>query len=246
MYFYWWPDNYVFTMKLKGRTALITGSSRGVGQQISLGLASLGADIIVHGRKMENTIQTCEMLKKYDIKIHKLEGDLSDNDQISNLANQVLSEFGGVDILYNNAAIMSAYQNNIWEHTPEAWAKTFQVNLYAMYYICSAFIPGMIERGFGRVINLTSGIQDQPELAPYSASKAAVDKLTKDIAVKLEKTGVRINMLDPGWLKTDMGGENALYEVADVLPGALVPAVIDDDGPNGQFFSAIELKNSDL
>jgi 3-oxoacyl-[acyl-carrier protein] reductase len=233
-------------MKLQGKIALVTGSSRGVGQQISLGLASLGADVIVHGRRIDNTKQTIQMLKKYDVNAYQLEGDLSDNDQITKLLEKLNDQFGRVDILYNNAAMMSPFQENIWEHTHKAWEKTFRVNLYAMYFMCSGIIPGMIERGYGRVINLTSGIQGQPELAPYSASKAAVDKLTQDIAVKLNKTGVRINTLDPGWLKTDMGGENAWYEVEDVLPGALVPATIEDDGPNGQFFSAIELKNYEL
>lgn len=225
---------------------MVTGSSRGIGQQISLGLASLGADVIVHGRCIENTDQTLQMLGKYNVKVYQLEGDLSANDQISKLLKQVKDRFHKVDILYNNAAVMSPFQENIWAHTPEAWAKTFQVNLYAMYFMCAGIIPGMIERGYDRVINLTSGIQDQPELAPYSASKAAVDKLTRDIAAKLDSTGVRINTLDPGWIKTDMGGENALHEVEDVLPGALIPATIENDGPNGQFFSAIELKDSVL
>jgi len=232
-------------MKLKGKIALITGSSRSVGQQISLGLAGLGANIILHGRKMENTIQTFKMLKNFNVGVHRVAGDLSDNNQLSKLVKEILDQFGGIDILYNNAAIMSPYRNSIWEHTQEDWANTFQVNVFAMYYLCSAFIPGMIERGYGRVINLTSGIKDQPELAPYSTSKAAVNKLTEDIAVKLENTGVRINCLDPGWLKTDMGGKDAWYEVEDTLPGVLVPATINDDGPNGQFFSAIELKSSD-
>jgi len=233
-------------MKLKGKTALVTGSSRGVGQQISMGLAKLGADVIIHGRKIENTTESADLLKAYDVNVYQLEGDLSDNHQISELLKKINKQFGGVDILYNNAAVMSSYQEDIWGHTPEAWAKTFQVNLFSMYFMCAGIIPGMIERGYGRVINLTSGIQDQPELAPYSASKAAVDKLTRDIAVKLDNTGVRINTLDPGWLKTDMGGKNAWYEVEAVLPGALVPAIIEDDGPNGQFFSAIELKDAVL
>jgi 3-oxoacyl-[acyl-carrier protein] reductase len=73
-----------------------------------------------------------------------------------------------------------------------------------------------------------------------------VDKLTQDIAVKLEGTGVRINRLDPGWLKTDMGGPAAHFPVEAVLPGALIPALVDDDGPNGQFFSAIELQNTKI
>ncbi len=233
-------------MKLEGRTALITGSSRGVGQQIAMGLAELGAKIIVHGRRTENIDQTIDMLGKYDVEVFRVEGDLSVNTHISKITGQIVDKFGGVDILYNNAAIMSSFEENIWEHSLEAWEKTFRVNLYALYFMCSAFIPGMIRRGYGRVINLTSGIKDQPELAPYSASKAAVDKLTQDIAVKLENTGVRINILDPGWLKTDMGGPNAWYDVGEVLPGALVPALIEDDGPNGKLFSAIELKDTKL
>jgi NAD(P)-dependent dehydrogenase (short-subunit alcohol dehydrogenase family) len=100
----------------------------------------------------------------------------------------------------------------------------------------------MIDRGFGRVINLTSGIKDQPELAPYGASKWAVNKLSDDLAIKLKDTGVRINTLDPGWLRTDLGGEHADHAVEAVLPGALAPALIEDDGPNGQFFSAIDHK----
>lgn len=100
----------------------------------------------------------------------------------------------------------------------------------------------MIKNGFGRVINVTSGIKDLPELAPYGASKWAVNKLTDDIAVKLKGTGVRINTLDPGWLRTDLGGENADHPVEAVLPGALAPVLIENDGPNGEFFSAIDHK----
>ena len=98
----------------------------------------------------------------------------------------------------------------------------------------------MIENGFGRVINLTSGIMHQPELAPYGASKWAVNKLTDDLAVKLENSGVRINMLDPGWLRTDLGGPNADHAVEDTLPGALAPALVENVGPNGEFFSSID------
>jgi 3-oxoacyl-[acyl-carrier protein] reductase len=232
--------------KLKGKLALVTGSSRGVGQQIAIGLAQLGADVIVHGRSLANLTKTLGMLKEYPVEIYTAEGDLSVNIAISKITARIIDKFGGVDILYNNAAIMSPFKENIWKHTPEAWEKSFQVNVYALYYMCAAFIPGMIQRGYGRIINLTSGIKDQPELAPYSATKAAVDKLTQDIASKLEGTGVRINRLDPGWLKTDLGGPDAWHPVEAVLPGALVPALIEDDGPNGQFFSAIELRDAKI
>ncbi|MBI9072899.1 MAG: SDR family oxidoreductase [Melioribacteraceae bacterium] len=225
---------------LKGKNALITGSSRGVGQQVALGLAKLGCNIIVHGRTKESCKSTIEMLKKFDVKTYSVFGELSDEIQVNTLISQVRNLNIKIDILYNNAAIMTPFYEDIWKHSWTEWMETFKVNVVAMYSLCGAFIPNMIENGFGRVINVTSGIKGLPELAPYGASKWAVNKLTDDIAVKLKDTGVRINTLDPGWLRTDLGGENADHPVEATLPGALAPALVEDDGPNGQFFSAID------
>lgn len=229
-------------INLKGKTALITGSSRGVGQQLAQGLAKLGCNVIVHGRTAESCNSTLELLKEFPVSVRSVYGELSDESQVKALIAQVKDLDLNVDILYNNAAVMTPYYEDYWKHSWEEWTETFKVNVMAMYSLCAAFIPAMIDRGFGRVINLTSGIKDQPELAPYGASKWAVDKLTDDLAIKLKDTGVRINTLDPGWLRTDLGGENAEHPVEAVLPGALAPALLEDDGPNGQFFSAIDHK----
>jgi 3-oxoacyl-[acyl-carrier protein] reductase len=226
----------------KGKNALITGSSRGIGQQIALGLAKLGCNIIVHGRTKESCAMTLELLKKYKINVYCVYGELSEESQVNQLIKQVKDLKISIDILYNNAAIMTPFHENIWDHSWNEWMKTCKVNIIAMYSLCGAFIPAMIENGFGRVINITSGIKDLPELAPYGASKWAVNKLTDDIAAKLKNTGVRINTLDPGWLRTDLGGPNADHPVEAVLPGALAPALVADDGPNGEFFSAIDHK----
>jgi NAD(P)-dependent dehydrogenase (short-subunit alcohol dehydrogenase family) len=96
----------------------------------------------------------------------------------------------------------------------------------------------MKRRGYGRIVNVTSGIKDTPNLAPYGVSKAAVDKYTSDLAAELKDSNVLVNRLDPGWLKTDLGGPDAMYPVEDVLPGALVPALLDDNGPSGELFAA--------
>lgn len=229
-------------IKLEGKNALITGSSRGIGQQIAVGLAKLGCNIIVHGRSMDSCTGTLELLRKYPVETYSVYGELSNEAQVKYLVRQVQGLDITIDILYNNAAIMSPYREDFWGHTWDDWTQSFKVNVMAMYSLCVAFIPHMIERGFGRVINLTSGIMDQPELAPYGASKWAVNKLTDDLSVKLKDTGVRINTLDPGWLRTDLGGENAEHPVEAVLPGALAPALLEDDGPNGTFFSAIDHK----
>lgn len=224
---------------LKGKNALVTGSSRGIGQQIIEGLAKLGCNVIVHGRTNESCNATLQILQNYPVQKYCVYGELSDENQVNNLIKQVQDLSIKIDILYNNAAIMTPYKEDYWKHGWEDWMRSMKVNVFAMYSLCSAFIPPMIENGFGRIINLTSSIKDQPELAPYGASKWAVNKLTEDIAVKLEGTGVRINTLDPGWLRTDLGGEFADHSVEAVMPGALAPALIDDDGLNGSFFSAL-------
>jgi NAD(P)-dependent dehydrogenase (short-subunit alcohol dehydrogenase family) len=106
----------------------------------------------------------------------------------------------------------------------------------------------MIERGFGRVINTTSGIKNEPEQAGYSASKAALDKFTKDLGSKLECTDVLISLADPGWCRTDLGGPKAPNSVESAIPGILVGAFIDDKKSGRLFpaqdFSGISLKEA--
>ena len=227
-------------ISLKGKNALITGSSRGVGQQLAQALAKLGCNVIVHGRTPESFAKTLALLKDSGVKVYCVYGELSDEKQVNEVIKQVRDLKIQVDVLYNNAAVMTPYHTNYWDHNWDEWMLSMKVNVFAMYSMCRAFIPAMIENNFGRVINVTSGIMNEPELAPYGASKWAVNKLTDDLAFKLKNTNVRINTLDPGWLRTDLGGPNADHAVEETLPGALAPALVENDGPNGHFFSAIE------
>jgi 3-oxoacyl-[acyl-carrier protein] reductase len=229
---------------LTGKLALVTGSSRGIGQQIACGLAQLGCKVIVHGRDAKNLEKTIEKLRILNAEYDIAEGELSLPENIDRLARKLIEKYGHIDILYNNAALMTSYSANIWNHSWENWETTFKANVFSIYRLCAAFVPHMITNGYGRVINLTSGIKHSPELAPYGASKAAVDKLTDDLSVKLKNTGVAVSTLDPGWLKTDMGGQNAEHPVQKVLPGALIPAIIDAGSANGKFFSAINYDRS--
>ena len=229
---------------LEGKWALVTGSSRGIGQQIARGLAGRKCNVVVHGRKPENTAGTLELLKPSGVQVHSVSGDLSGREGIEAVIDGVRSGPGHVDILYNNAGVMCAWKP-IWEVTAEEWLDIFQINLLAMIALCNAFGPEMKRRGYGRIINLSSGIRDTPNLAPYGVSKAAVDKYSRDLASELKASNVLVNYLDPGWLKTDLGGENAMYPVEDVLPGALVPALLDDNGPSGQRFAAQDYRMLD-
>ncbi len=227
--------------KLQGKWAFVTGSSRGIGQQIAMGLASHGCNVIVHGRKEGNTNKTISLLKDYDIKIDAVYGELTNIEDIKRMIKEIKSKYH-IDILYNNAGIQNKWKD-IWDLTIDEWKDVFQINLFSMVQLNNAFIPDMKKKGYGRVINLSSGIKDIPQMAPYSASKAAVDKYTKDLAFELKDTNILVNALDPGWLRTDLGGEYAPNKVESVLPGALVPALLDDNGERGHIFSAQDYRN---
>lgn len=228
--------------RLKHKWALITGSSRGIGQQIALGLAAQGCNIILHGRNSASIQDTRRRLADFAIEIAEACGPLDSPEGVAAIIAAVKQGPGRVDILYNNAAIMTPGLP-MWEIPQSDWLKTFQVNLYAVVQLCNAFAPAMAERGFGRIINITSGIQDQPELTVYSVSKGAIDKYTRDLAAQMRGTNVLVSHVDPGWLRTDLGGPNAEHPVESVLPGALVPALLPDFAPNGQFFAAQDYRN---
>ena len=142
-----------------------------------------------------------------------------------------------IDILFNNAGLQIAYRLDYFETPVEDFTESFLINTIAPAMIFYRLIPKMIERNFGRVINTTSGIKEEPEQAAYSASKAALDKITIDLGTKLEGTDVMMNLADPGWCRTDLGGPNAPNSVESVIPGMCLGAFLDDK-KSGRIFSA--------
>lgn len=227
--------------KLENKWALVTGSSRGIGQRIALGLADLGCNVIVHGRSQNHTADTIAQLKHKGVEIQSVAGDLASEAGVANMIDQVQALDVNIDILYNNAAINNT-PTPIFEFTIAEWVHTFQVNVYSVVQLCNAFGPGMRERKWGRIINMTSGIADQPNLAPYSASKAAIDKFSRDLATEFKEDNVLISYVDPGWIRTDLGGPDAWEDVHSVVPGVLVPALLPNGGANGRFYAAQDFK----
>ena len=119
----------------------------------------------------------------------------------------------------------------------EDYTESFKINTIAPAMICYHFLPGMMERNFGRILNTTSGIRLDPQQAGYSASKAALDKITIDLGSKVQGTNVLINLTDPGWCRTDLGGPHAPNAPASAIPGIAVGAFVAD-GKSGRYLNA--------
>jgi NAD(P)-dependent dehydrogenase (short-subunit alcohol dehydrogenase family) len=211
---------------LKDKWALITGASRGIGKEIATALGNLGCNLVLHSRSVEHTIALAEELSANGVCAVSLQADISDPTQVTSLLAEIENAAPQIDILYNNAAIMMPYHDDVWAIAADEFRKSFETNVISQIRICNALIPTMIKRRWGRVVNLTSGIDQQPQLAPYAISKAALKKFVHDFVPMLEGSGVNMNSLDPGWLKTDMGGQDAPGTVESVVPGALVPILL--------------------
>jgi len=223
--------------EIKGKWALVTGSSRGIGKEIATALGNLGCNLVLHSRSVEHTHTLAEELSARGVHTVSLQGDISDPNQVTQLLSDLDNAAPQIDILYNNAAIMMPYHDDVWQIPADEFRNSFETNVISQIRLCNALIPPMMERHWGRIINLISGIDQQPQLAPYAISKAALRKFAHDFVPILDGSGVAMNALDPGWLKTDMGSQEAPNSVASVIPGALVPALLPD-GISGREFQA--------
>ena len=224
-------------VNVQGKWALITGASRGVGYQTALFMAGQGCNLILHSRELAHTAKVEQEVRALGVEAYCVHAELANHEEVVAMLDEIETKGTIVDIVFNNAAVQIAYRTDYWNTPVEDFEQSFRINFISIVTICNRFIPKMIGRGFGRVINTTSGIKNEPEQAGYAASKAALDKFTKDLASRLDGTDVIISLTDPGWCRTDLGGPNATSPVESVIPGIAVGAFVDDK-KSGRFLHA--------
>ena len=224
-------------LDLSEKWVLVTGAARGLGRLAALKMAGQGCNLILHSRDVSHTASLEEELKAKGVKCYSVSADLNDISSVQKMLEKIDALGVDVDIVLNNAGLQIAYRTDYYKTPADDYTVSFNVNTISPAMICYHFLPKMVERGFGRIVNTTSGIDKEPEQAGYSAAKAALDKITKDMASRLGGTGVAMNLTDPGWCRTDLGGPNAPNAPESAIPGVIVGAFVDDT-INGQIFHA--------
>ncbi len=192
-------------MKLKGRTALVTGASRGIGRAITLALAEEGADVAVNYMASEAAArEVAEQIQKLGRRTMLAQVDVGDYPDTFRMAQEVLKEFGHLDILVNNAGITSDKTFVKMDHA--AWRKVLATNLDGVFNCTKVFIDQMVKQNYGRVVNITSVIGQIGNFgqANYAASKAGVAAFTKSLAKELAGKGITVNAVAPGFIETAM------------------------------------------
>lgn len=189
---------------LSGRTAIVTGGTRGIGLAIAEGLAGVGANVVVASRKARACAATAERLQHLGATAIGVPTHLGDVAAINALVDTTVAHFGGIDIIINNAA--NALAQNLGEITTEAWEKSFSVNLQGPVFLVQAALPHLRESPHAAVLNVVSAgaFMYSPMVSMYSAAKAAMVSFTRSMAAEFASAGIRVNALAPGSVDTDM------------------------------------------
>jgi NAD(P)-dependent dehydrogenase (short-subunit alcohol dehydrogenase family) len=226
------------------RLALVTGANRGIGLEVCRQLLASGHRVVLTGRDAARVEAASTSLGGE--RVAGLVLDVTDERSVERAAAQVRERWGHVDVLINNAGVVldtkgpwgpAATVSAVPPHTIRA---TWETNVLGAYRMVQAFVPGMVAEGWGRVVNVSSGMGQLSEMGSmvpgYRMSKAALNALTRTLSAELRGSGVLVNSVCPGWVRTNMGGHGATRSVEEGARGIHWAATLPDDGPQGGFF----------
>ena len=204
------------TNRLDGKVALITGGGRGIGQAIARAYAAEGAKLALAARTDAELQETAQGIRdQYGSEVVTILTDVTIREQVENAVAQTIETYGVIDTLVNNAG-NTGQIGPLWTLDPDRWANTIHVHILGTYYGCRAAIPHMLERGRGRIVNM-SGVGG-PNDTSYDAAKTAIINLTENLSVELAGTGITVNAISPGSIHTRMWEEvrDMAYEAGDM------------------------------
>ncbi len=230
------------TKRLENKVALITGGSRGIGKAIAIAFAEAGAKLLLNARNEETLATTAEELREHGTQIEYYACDVSDRAAIEKMIAYAHDTFGHIDILVNNAGVYKPAR--FVDYSFEDFSNVVSVNLYSVFHMAQAVLPGMMERKQGRIINVasTAGKWGSRNQSAYNASKHAVVGLTRCLGLEMAPYNINVNAICPWFVETDMVPA-ALSEHAKIagVPVEAVEKMLLSSGPKGRFIQPEEV-----
>jgi len=220
----------------------VSGGNRGIGFEICRGLAALGLRVALGSRDPAAGNEAIEKLgPALRSRVMTVQLDVTDSDSVADAVARVQSRWKQVDVLVNNAGVYLDESDNAITVPIDVVQTTLQTNLVGALRLCQAVIPGMRQRRYGRIVNVSSGYgaessQDSGGVLAYKLSKLSLNGMTRILAAELKGTGVLVNAMDPGWVRTRMGGRSAHRTPEQGADTALFLATLPQAGPTGAFF----------
>lgn len=233
----------------KKKTALITGANKGIGLETARQLGKQDITVLVGARDLKKGNAAVEELRHDGVDAHAIEIDVSNSASIKAAAKRVENDFGRLDILVNNAGVMTDDKDKkISEQALATWRETFDTNLFGVIETTNAFLPLLRKSEAGRIVNLSSilgstgfhatpgsPVYESKTTPAYNVSKAALNAYTVQLAYELKDTKIKVNAAHPGWVKTDMGGEEAPMDIERGARTSVALATLNGDGSSGAF-----------
>jgi NAD(P)-dependent dehydrogenase (short-subunit alcohol dehydrogenase family) len=224
----------------KTRVALVTGANRGLGLETSRQLLANGLHVVLAGRDEGALARALRSLRQDEEHAMTVSMDVTDVASIKRAQQAIARRFGSVDVLVNNAAVLLYEDEAVLSIPSDAYRRTFDTNVFGVIDVCRAFAPEMALAGYGRIVNVSSGagqLATMSTYAPaYSMSKAALNAFTRILAHTYRGSGVLVNAVDPGWVRTDMGRPSAPRSPQEGADTIVWLATLPEDGPTGGFF----------
>jgi len=219
------------------RTALVTGGNRGIGLEACRELAQAGLRVVMTARDPPKGAGAAERLQSEGLDVIFEQMDVASAQDVRECAARLEASDIEVDALVNNAAVYPT--DSFFRATEASMLETIEINLLGPFRTCQAFVPGMVRRGYGRVVNLSSDIgsinKGVPGPAAYAITKAGLHALTRRLAREV-RGDVKVNAMSPGWVRTDMGGAGAPRSVEQACDTLVWLATLPADGPTDGFF----------
>ena len=226
--------------KTESRVALVTGANRGLGLETSRQLLEKGLTVVLAGRDEVALERACRTVARSGQRASTVFMDVTDVASIVAAHRMLTERLGPVHVLVNNAAVLLAENEEALSIPLSAYRTTFETNLFGAIEVCRVFAPDMERVGYGRIVNVSSGAGQLSKMsgyAPaYSMSKAALNAFTRILAHTYRDSDVLVNAVDPGWVRTDMGGPSAPRSPEKGAETIVWLATLPENGPTGGFF----------